>query len=204
MSSNVILDVDDELRHFWACTILILSCSIAATSWPSGLLTLSASLAPTSCVYAHVCFAHCVCAAMCECARLQSPQRHLSLSATIYNVFVYVPSVISSHVSVFTPLACMDVRTSTSVQKCCARLKTIPLRPTHIKTYSHLPALWLSPARVEWLNVLKALAKQRSSSAPWFDIKCLASLKSAVYIQLHLRAYVPTPLQPPPFVIQLF
>lgn len=53
---------------------------------------------------------------------------------------------------------------------------------THTHTRSHLLAL----DGVKWLNVLKALGKHGSSSAPQADIICPASLQSGVYIQLHL------------------
>lgn len=57
-------------------------------------------------------------------------------------------------------------------------------------TYSHSPIFRPTPGRVQWLGVLKALGARGSSSALRDDIKCLASLQSAAYIQLHHRPSV--------------
>lgn len=58
--------------------------------------------------------------------------------------------------------------------------------PPFPHTHSHLLACRLALEGVKWLNVLKALGKHGSSSAPRADIICPASLQSGVYIQLHL------------------
>lgn len=67
----------------------------------------------------------------------------------------------------------------------------------HINTHSHLLAFWLAPEKVKWLNVLKALGKHGSSSDPWANIKCPASLQSGVYIQLHLWPSIYPSISPP-------
>lgn len=175
---------------------------VAALSLPFGRV--SSWCCPLACT-SKLCMlpyavAHCMCVLICVCVR---DCNHLNLTSLCLQPFT---SCFTFHQWFFfflIPHQCFEPH---SLAWMCAQAHLCrsaahawrqSLRPTHIKTYSHLPVLWPSPARVEWLNVLKALAKQRSSSAPWFDIKCLASLKSAVYIQLHLRACVPTSLRCP-------
>ncbi len=71
-----------------------------------------------------------------------------------------------------------DIHTDMYVHKYCTH--------THKDTHSHFLACRLALKGVKWLNVLKALGKHGSSSAPQADIICPASLQSGVYIQLHL------------------
>lgn len=66
-----------------------------------------------------------------------------------------------------------------------------PPPPTH--THNHPIPLPQAPG-VKWLNVLRTLGKRGSSSVPWADIICPASLQSGVYIHLHHLPSIYSPL----------